>query len=167
MRPDCSNDCYKAILRACPHNVNTFLYVFVQKNVYNLETRRYNEDPIGKERKSNVARFTDETKEIGARIKQRREELGWSQDELARRCGYAGRSSINKIEKGANAMSMDIVQRIAAALDVKVSWLFGFQEATTSDQIRFMIDKLTPEQQKTVLKMVTALVMENYDDEEG
>jgi len=105
-----------------------------------------------------MARFTEETKEIGARIKQRREELGWSQDELALRCGYAGRSSINKIEKGANAMSMDIVQRIAAALDVKVSWLFGFEEETTADAIRDLIDELTPEQQRMVLSMIKGLI---------
>ena len=104
-----------------------------------------------------MARFTNETKEIGARIKQRREELNWSQDELARRCGYAGRSSINKIEKGANAMSMDIVQKIAAALDVKVSWLFGFEEETTGDQIRALIDDLTPDQQQTALSMIKGL----------
>ena len=35
---------------------------------------------------------------IGERIKYRREQLGLSQDELARRLGYKSRSSINKIE---------------------------------------------------------------------
>lgn len=36
--------------------------------------------------------------EIGDRIRQRREELGMTQDELARAAGYKSRSSINKIE---------------------------------------------------------------------
>ncbi|MCD7810386.1 MAG: helix-turn-helix domain-containing protein [Ruminococcus sp.] len=35
---------------------------------------------------------------IGQRIKTRREQLGLSQDELAKRLGYKSRSSINKIE---------------------------------------------------------------------
>lgn len=44
---------------------------------------------------------------IGNRIKQRREYLGLSQEELARRLGYTSRSTVNKIEKGIN----DITQR--------------------------------------------------------
>ena len=40
--------------------------------------------------------------EIYKRIRARREELGISQEELARRMGYKSRSSINKIEKGEN-----------------------------------------------------------------
>lgn len=39
--------------------------------------------------------------ELGKKIKQRREELGLSQDELARMLGYKHKSSINKIELGA------------------------------------------------------------------
>lgn len=35
---------------------------------------------------------------IGDRIKRRREELGLSQEELAKKVGYKSRSSVNKIE---------------------------------------------------------------------
>ena len=38
--------------------------------------------------------------ELFKRIRSRREELGISQDELAKRIGYKSRSSINKIEMG-------------------------------------------------------------------
>ena len=38
--------------------------------------------------------------EIYKRIRARREELGISQEELAKRMGYKSRSSINKIENG-------------------------------------------------------------------
>lgn len=38
--------------------------------------------------------------EIYKRIRARREELGTSQEELAKRMGYRSRSSINKIENG-------------------------------------------------------------------
>ena len=38
--------------------------------------------------------------EIYKRIRARREELGISQEELAKRMGYRSRSSINKIENG-------------------------------------------------------------------
>lgn len=36
--------------------------------------------------------------EIGDRIKSRREELGMSREELAKKVGYKSRSSVNKIE---------------------------------------------------------------------
>ena len=36
--------------------------------------------------------------EIGDRIRKKREELGMSQEELAKKIGYRSRSSINKIE---------------------------------------------------------------------
>ena len=35
--------------------------------------------------------------EIGDRIRKKREELGMSQEELAKKIGYRSRSSINKI----------------------------------------------------------------------
>jgi len=38
--------------------------------------------------------------EIYKRIRARREDLGISQEELAKRMGYRSRSSINKIENG-------------------------------------------------------------------
>ena len=37
---------------------------------------------------------------LSVRIRQRREELGMSQEELAARMGYRSKSSITKIEKG-------------------------------------------------------------------
>lgn len=39
---------------------------------------------------------------LALRIRQRREKLDLSQEELARRLGYRSKSSINKIEKGIN-----------------------------------------------------------------
>ena len=38
--------------------------------------------------------------ELYKRIRKRREELGMSQEELAKKMGYKSRSSINKIEMG-------------------------------------------------------------------
>lgn len=38
--------------------------------------------------------------DLGKKVKERREELVLSQDELATRMGYKSRSSVNKIEAG-------------------------------------------------------------------
>ena len=64
---------------------------------------------------------------VGQKIKTRRLELNMSQDELAKKCGYKSRSSINKIE-----MSRDLplkkVKLMADALDLSVSYLMDWEK---------------------------------------
>ena len=64
---------------------------------------------------------------IGERIKNKREELGMSQDELAKRCGYKSRSSINKIELKRD-LPLNKVSLIADALGVSPSYLMGWED---------------------------------------
>lgn len=52
---------------------------------------------------------------VGNIIRQRRIELGMTQDELAQKLGYKSRSSINKIEMGANGISQSQIKDFAAA----------------------------------------------------
>lgn len=63
--------------------------------------------------------------EINDRIKQRREELGITQDELARRMGYKSRSSINKIEKSGADIPQSKIELFAKALDTTAAYLMG------------------------------------------
>ena len=110
-----------------------------------------------------MARYSENTREIGARVRARRDELGLTQEALALRCGYSNRSSINKIENGGNALNMDTIRKLADALDVPVSWLIGEENTTTADVIRQMINDLTPAEQETVLAMIKGLVNGHYD----
>ena len=52
---------------------------------------------------------------IGSRIRNRREELGLSQDELGKRLGYKSRSSINKIELDQRSLTQSKIKAIADA----------------------------------------------------
>ena len=63
--------------------------------------------------------------ELFKRIRSRREELGISQDELAKRVGYKSRSSINKIELGKNDITQSKIAEIAFALDTTPEYLMG------------------------------------------
>lgn len=105
-----------------------------------------------------MARFTFNTRAVAARVRARRKELGLSQEELAIRCGYKSRSSINKIELGGNALTVDTLKRLAEGLNVTVAWLNGSDDDGTADAIRNLLDELTPEQQKTVLAMIKGLI---------
>lgn len=62
---------------------------------------------------------------IGDRIKYRREQLGMSQDELARRLGYKSRSSINKIEKDASGLPQTKIAAIANVLETTPCLYYG------------------------------------------
>ena len=55
--------------------------------------------------------------EIGSRIKQRREFLNMSQEELALKVGYKSRSSINKIEADGRGLPQKKIIAFAKALD--------------------------------------------------
>ena len=54
---------------------------------------------------------------IGNLIKQRRLELGMTQEELAHKLGYKSKSTINKIEIGINGISQSKIVDFAKALD--------------------------------------------------
>lgn len=65
---------------------------------------------------------------IGSRIRNRREKLGLSQDELGRRLGYKSRSSINKIELDQRNLTQSKIKAIADALETTPSYIMGWNE---------------------------------------
>lgn len=64
--------------------------------------------------------------DIGKRIKDRRIELGMTQDELAGRVGYKSRSAIQKIECGVNELKQTQIASFAAALMTTPPYLMGW-----------------------------------------
>lgn len=66
--------------------------------------------------------------DIGERIKRRRESLGMTQAELARKVGYTSRSTITRIEREGNGISQDKIVAIAKALRTTPSYLMGWED---------------------------------------
>ena len=54
--------------------------------------------------------------DLSSRIRQRREQLGLSQEELAARMGYRSKSSITKLEKGINDLPRAKLEELAACI---------------------------------------------------
>ena len=54
----------------------------------------------------------------GDRIRQLRLEKGWTQEDLAARCGYSGKSVISKTESAGNDIGTRKLKKIAVALGV-------------------------------------------------
>ena len=63
--------------------------------------------------------------DLSTRVRLRQEQLGLSQEELARRMGYRSRSSITKLEKGINDLPQSKVEELAQALETTPAALLG------------------------------------------
>ena len=71
--------------------------------------------------------------ELYKRIRLRREELGMSQSELARRLGYKDRSTIAKIEAGINDITQTKIEAFAKALNTTASELMGWDDTAGTE----------------------------------
>ncbi len=71
--------------------------------------------------------------DIGDRIKKRREELGMSQEELAKKVGYKSRSSVNKIEIDGRGLPQNKIVIFAKALETTPAYLMGWEEINDGD----------------------------------
>ena len=65
---------------------------------------------------------------IGQRIQRRRQQLGWTQEDLARESGVP-QSAISRIEQGQRKNpGADVIRRLARSLGVTSDWLIGMYE---------------------------------------
>lgn len=67
-------------------------------------------------------------KEMGARVRKRRLEIGLTQEELAQRANYAHKTSISKIEQGKSEIPQDKMQDFANALNTTIAYLMGWTQ---------------------------------------
>lgn len=63
---------------------------------------------------------------IGDKIKERRENLGLSQDDLASKLGYKSRTTIAKMESGANDITQSMVLKLASILETSPGYLMSW-----------------------------------------
>lgn len=82
---------------------------------------------------------------IGARIKERRLSLGWSQRELATKMGYKNHSVIARVESGAVDLPQSRVNQFANVLGVTHGYLLGMvteDQSKKNDQLAKLVVKL-------------------------
>ena len=65
---------------------------------------------------------------IGERIKQRRIDLGLTQEELAHRLGNKSRASVCTVEKDKEDLTSTRIKQYATALDCSVLYLMGYED---------------------------------------
>ena len=72
---------------------------------------------------------------VAERIRIRRETLGLTQDQLASKMGFKGKSSISKIESSENKVTLKTVEKAALALNCTPAFLMGWTEQPASSPI--------------------------------
>lgn len=111
--------------------------------------------------------------DLANKVKKRREELGWSQEELSTRMGYSSRTSINKIENG-RPCSQKIIARLSEALDVPIAYLMDWdseddnskkptaEDDGLSENITKLVDfaKTVPEEKAALILQVMKSIVE-------
>ncbi|MCL2508670.1 MAG: helix-turn-helix domain-containing protein [Oscillospiraceae bacterium] len=106
---------------------------------------------------------------MAQRVKNRRESLGMTQDDLAQKLGYKSRSSINKIELGISDIPLSKIHEFANALHSDPLYLLlGERRTRRSDSGENLIRiagrdgsweewRLTDEELKAVKEFILAL----------
>ena len=84
----------------------------------------------------------EKLKKLGEHIRILRESEGMTQEELARKSGFAGRAAISAIEKGKNNISIDKLPELAVALRTTPGELLDVLVETSEKTIT---DGLSPE----------------------
>ena len=98
---------------------------------------------------------------VGERIKQRREELGWTQQELAEKLGRKSKTTVCRIEKNMEDLTNTRLMAYAKALGIPIADLVRDAE----DQISFSVSddekdliekfrKIDPVSKKNVVGLV-------------
>lgn len=103
---------------------------------------------------------------IGKYIRQRRQELGLTQEELAKKTGYTSKAAINKIEKGVNDIPQSKIMIFADALEVEPIYFFKEDTPTIPPRIEAYIKKfmeLSPDKQDAIAKYIDFMAREDGD----
>ena len=103
--------------------------------------------------------------QIGARIKDVRQERGWTQDQLAQAVGVS-RSAVAQWETGRAGQITGNLTRIAASLEVGVEYLMHGSDKRAPAEIRQgdelallrLYRECTPEDRQMILRMARRLV---------
>ena len=100
--------------------------------------------------------------DIGARVKYLRKALGLTQKELAIKCGYKSLTTINKIELGINNVPLDVIEKLASALQVTPAYLMGWEETTKQEnELISLINQFNEEQLKEFINFANYILNKN------
>lgn len=99
--------------------------------------------------------------EFGKKIETLRKQKGMTQEELAKKAGFAGRASINGIEKGHSGINVGKLPALARALGVDPLVLFDNDKQpdfTLEDKLIEKVKRLDERERKQIEAMIDVLL---------
>lgn len=91
---------------------------------------------------------------VADRVKEWREKLGMSQEELAHKMGLKSRSSITRIEKSGDEISLKDVERLSNALGCSIPYLMGWKNI---DSVPVIVDEETRKREEHFMRAYSRL----------
>lgn len=103
---------------------------------------------------------------VASKIKDRRNELGWSQRELAAKMGYSSNTTVTKIEQGKVDVSQERLEQFAQVLGVSVAYLMGWEQIQKkNDQLVKLVTRLRKDEKfAEAVKMLDELDADKYEN---
>ena len=97
-----------------------------------------------------------DTMTVGERIRHQRENIGMSQEELAKKLGYKDRSSVSKIEKESDMnITLEMVQKFADVLRCSPAYLMGWLDDSNNSEYSNIFPQT--EREKTFVEQYSQL----------
>lgn len=98
---------------------------------------------------------------LGLRIKEIRQNRKISQEKLSEKLGVDPKY-LSRIEVGKATPSLDLLVKVAGLLNVEVKALFEFSHLENAEkkvQIQDLLNGVTEEQQKLIIKLIKAVIV--------
>lgn len=112
---------------------HAFIHIAVSNRSINISDSELAEGPVSDRLMSMPPGERDpRLREIGERIKSKRSALGLTQDQLASKCALS-KSYLSELENGVASAAGLVYLRVAAALNVDISWLLTGAGATSAE----------------------------------
>lgn len=100
----------------------------------------------------------DFLEELGTKIRERRQQLGISQQELAEAVGYTSKGMISRVEGGFINLPMDKLVLISHCLGVKPSYfIMDEKRPRLNNKLIESLEELSDEEQKQVLAYINII----------
>jgi transcriptional regulator with XRE-family HTH domain len=103
---------------------------------------------------------------VATKIRDRRNELGWSQRELSSKMGYSNNSTLAKIELGKVDVSQARLEQFAQVLGVSVAFLMGWEQIQKkNDQLVRLVTRMRKDEKfAEAVKMLDELDADKYEN---
>ena len=101
--------------------------------------------------------MTDLKRLFCTRIKNLRENKGWTQENLAEMMDISS-NYLSSIERGKENPTFDMLEKISTALGVEIREIFDFGHEISQDELRKMLNKFAKEADEEDLRLAVKIL---------